>query len=377
MKKKFGASPLRTFFSHCLCLLLSAFLLAEISSCRPADPGRQAEINLLKDEEKSVINLTLYGERKCETIYLAGGCFWGVEAYFQKITGVLSTEVGYANGRSDKTSYHELSETGHAETLKLSYDAYKISLREILEHYWRIIDPYTLDRQGPDTGRQYRTGIFYEAEDEESAKTAKRFLEEKEKQLPEGKRIRVQLEKLENWIPAEEYHQDYLQKNPDGYCHLDLGLADKPLDPREIAPDALDRLSPEARSVTQDAGTERPGSSPLNDEDRPGIYVDIVSGEALYSSRDKYDAGCGWPSFTRPIRAGANTYLKDESYGMERVEVRSAQGGSHLGHVFEDGPGGEGGLRYCINGAALRFIPLEDMEAEGYGAYIDDVVDPD
>lgn len=324
-------------------------------------------------EEESVeepMKITSLGLTDAREIYFAGGCFWGVEGYFKAIPGVIETEVGYANGLSDEASYAKLSETDHAETVRVKYDAHKIGLTELLQHYYRIVDPYSIDQQGNDRGRQYRTGIFYT--DEQDATISLRFIILMQENATE--KIRILLEPLDHFVPAEEVHQDYLGKNPGGYCHIDLGLAKEPLDPIEGLRD-LSELTEIERNVTQENGTETPFTSPLNDEERPGIYVDIVSGEALYSSRDKYDAGCGWPSFTRPIRAVANTYHQDLSLGRERVEVRSSQGDSHLGHVFEDGPKAAGGLRYCINGAALRFIPLEDMEAEGYGDYIQDVVD--
>lgn len=346
-----------------LLIFLSTLTLILAACNRPAASAEE-------DPMEEPMKITSMGLTDAREIYFAGGCFWGVEGYFKAIPGVIETEVGYANGLSDEASYATLSETDHAETVRIKYDAHKISLNELLQHYYRIVDPYSVDKQGNDRGRQYRTGIFYS--DERDVAPSFRFITLMQEGAPE--KIRILLEPLDHFVPAEEMHQDYLEKNPGGYCHIDLGLAKEPLDPIKGMRD-LDELSDLERSVTQKNDTERPFTSPLNDENRPGIYVDVVSGEALYSSRDKYDAGCGWPSFTRPIRAVANTYHKDLSLGRERVEVRSTQGDSHLGHVFEDGPEASGGLRYCINGAAVRFIPLEEMEEAGYGDYIQDVID--
>lgn len=360
MKERAKAMRLRRLI---LLIFFSTLALVFVACDRPDTKAEE-------ESKEEPMKITSLGLSNPQEIYFAGGCFWGVEGYFKAIPGVIETEVGYANGHSDEASYATLTETDHAETVRVKYDAHKISLSELLQHYYRIVDPYAVDKQGNDRGRQYRTGIFYS--NERDAATALRFIMLMQEEAPE--KIRILLEPLEHFVPAEEMHQDYLGKNPGGYCHIDLALAKEPLDPIKGMRD-LSELSEIEREVTQEDGTERPYTSPLNDEERPGIYVDVVSGEALYSSRDKYDAGCGWPSFTKPIRAVANTYHQDLSLGRERVEVRSSQGDSHLGHVFEDGPLAAGGLRYCINGAALRFIPLEEMEAEGYGDYIQDVVD--
>ena len=306
-----------------------------------------------------------------EEIYLAGGCFWGVEAYFKKIPGVVFTEVGYANGKTNKTNYEKIGKTDHSETVKLVYDPDITSLQDILEFYFRIIDPTSINKQGNDVGRQYRTGIYYTNDND------KLIIDEIIKQIQEkyDEKIAVEVESLKNFIPAEDYHQDYLDKNPNGYCHININLANEPLESKKIQKDEKElrkNLTEEEYKVTQENATEKPFSSEYDDFYEPGIYVDKISGEALFSSNDKYDAGCGWPSFTKPIDQNI-AYKNDKSLNMERVEVRSKAGDSHLGHVFNDGPEDKGGVRYCINGAALRFIPLEKMEEEGYGAYIDQV----
>lgn len=308
-------------------------------------------------------------------LYLAGGCFWGVQGYFQRITGVLDTEVGYANGIQAGTSYRELSRTDHAETVKVTFNSQVLSLEELLAHYFRIIDPTSINKQGNDRGRQYRTGIYYDRDfPEEGLVRIHRCLEALEKRL--GQKPVIEVEALKNWIRAEEAHQDYLERNPGGYCHINLSLADRPLDEdfidyKKPAGETLKKeLSPEAYHITQEEGTDPPFSHPYDQLDEPGIYVDIVSGQALFSSRDKFDGGCGWPSFSKPILQESLTYKKDRTLAMERTEVRSQGADSHLGHVFPDGPQSLGGLRYCIDGSALRFIPLSKMEEEGYGKWI-------
>lgn len=311
--------------------------------------------------------INLVGSDKMREIYLAGGCFWGVEGYFKQISGVVKTDVGYANGLSDKTSYYELKNTKHTETLHLVFDESKISLSEILEHFFRIIDPTSINKQGNDVGTQYRSGI-YSADDEILARSME-FIKNKQKFY--DKKIVVEVEKLRNYVLAEEFHQNYLDKNPGGYCHVDLDLAKTPLELYKAPNKAFlkQNLSEISYKVTQENATEKPFSSPYDDFYQKGIYVDIVSGEPLFSSSDKFDAGCGWPSFSKPIGENSVKTQNDSSHFMTRIEVRSSGANSHLGHVFDDGPKDKGGLRYCINGAALKFVPFDEMEAKGYGKY--------
>lgn len=304
------------------------------------------------------------------TIYLAGGCFWGVEAYFQRIPGIIDVISGYANGSTKNPTYQDvINGSGHAETVKVDYNPEKISLNDILRHYFRIIDPTSHNRQGNDHGIQYRTGIYYtDPEDKEVIRSA---LEHEQKRYDQP--IVVETEKLKQFFPAEIYHQDYLNKNPRGYCHINIDLADEPLvnsnfqKPSEK--ELKNNLTDEQYRITQKSGTERAFSHPYDNLFDPGIYVDIVGGAPLFSSRDKYNSRCGWPSFTQPITKDAVTEKEDLSYNMRRVEVRSRLADSHLGHVFPDGPQDKGGLRYCINGAALRFVPLQDMDQLGYGEW--------
>ncbi|QEY24334.1 bifunctional peptide-methionine (S)-S-oxide reductase MsrA/peptide-methionine (R)-S-oxide reductase MsrB [Neisseria animalis] len=310
------------------------------------------------------------------TVYLAGGCFWGVEAYFRRIAGVLSAVSGYANGRTENPSYEEVChrDTGHAEAVAVTFDEAVIGLEAVLQHFFRLIDPTSLNRQGNDVGTQYRSGVYYTDPADEAV--IARALQDLQAKYPQP--VVVENLPLQNFYPAEDYHQDYLGKNPNGYCHIDLRLAAKPLAADAVASRVFERpsandirtmLTAEQYYVTQQSGTERPFSHEYDDLFAAGIYVDIVSGEPLFSSADKFDSGCGWPSFSRPIDRKYIAAYRDNSHGMQRIEIRSAVADSHLGHVFPDGPQASGGLRYCINGASLRFIPLADMEKEGYGEW--------
>ena len=301
-------------------------------------------------------------------IYLAGGCFWGLEEYFSRISGVLQTSVGYANGQVETTNYQLIKETDHAETVQVIYDEKAVSLREILLYYFRVIDPLSVNQQGNDRGRQYRTGIYYlEEADLPTINTVVR-----EQELLIGRKIAVEVEQLRHYILAEDYHQDYLKKNPGGYCHIDVRDAEKPLidaanyeKPSQAV--LKDKLSEESYRVTQEAATEAPFRNAYDQTFEEGIYVDITTGEPLFFAKDKFASGCGWPSFSRPISKELIHYYQDLSHGMERIEVRSRSGNAHLGHVFTDGPQELGGLRYCINSASLRFIAKDEMEEAGYG----------
>ena len=313
---------------------------------------------------------------KKKEIYLAGGGFWGTEQYLQNIPGILATEVGYANGNTEHPTYEEVCRhnTGHAETVKVEYEDTVIGLPYILELYYDVINPVSINRQGGDVGSQYRTGIYYtDAKDapviEESIKKLQNHYQEK---------IAIERLPLENYYKAEEYHQKYLDKNPGGYCHIGADKfekAKKAVDKdkkfaKKSENELKQELSKEQFEVTQNSATEAPFQNEYYNEFREGIYVDITTGEPLFMSADKFDSGCGWPSFSKPIETEMIKELLDTSYGRIRTEVRSSHGDAHLGHVFTDGPKETGGLRYCINSASLRFIPKEKMEEEGYGAYL-------
>ena len=295
-----------------------------------------------------------------KTIYFAGGCFWGTEHFFKQISGVVATTAGYANSRVPDPSYKDVctGTTMAAEAVEVRYDPSRVGLRTLIAMYFLTIDPLSVNRQGNDIGTQYRTGIYYTDERQ------RHVAEEAVKSLSDSlrKQVAVEVMPLLNFYPAEEYHQDYLEKTPGGYCHINPELFARA---RNIG-----RLTPEQEAVTRHSATEPPFHNAYWDEDRDGIYVDVTTGEPLFLSTDKFNSGCGWPSFTRPISAKSLSEVPDTSHGMTRTEVRSTIGDAHLGHLFNDGPRERGGLRYCINSAALRFIPLEEMEKEGYGSYI-------
>lgn len=316
-------------------------------------------------DKKAVID---YKEEDMRTIYLAGGCFWGVEKYFAQFEGVVDTEVGYANGpETPRVTYRDVTGgSGHAETVKVIYDESRMSLTELLNYYFLVIDPLSVNKQGNDVGIQYRTGIYYT--DDSQIDEIKAVYDEQQEKA--GQPLAVELEPIANFYTAEEYHQDYLDKNPGGYCHIPSSMFKLEKErQKEKEKELRSRIGDLAYDVTQNAATERAFSGQYDEFFEKGIYVDVVSGEPLFSSRDKYDSGCGWPAFTKPIGDDVVTESKDTSLGMVRTEVKSADAGSHLGHVFNDGPIMAGGLRYCINSASLRFVPYEDMDAEGYGDY--------
>ena len=320
------------------------------------------------------------GERSKGTmnsvIYLAGGCFWGMEKLAAALPGVTNAVSGYANGKDDITpTYDKVCRggTGYKEAVKVEYDSEAITLEQILTAYFLVIDPTIRNRQGNDVGEQYQTGIYYS--DSKSAEIVERIVAEESKRY---KDFAVEHEALTKFYDAEAYHQDYLEKNPGGYCHIPGDEIDavvalvkaersysKPSDE-----DLKKRLSALQYEVTQNAATEQAFTGEFWKEHRRGIYVDITTGQPLFSSRDKYDSSCGWPAFTAPILAGTINYNSDNSYGMRRTEVTGALSSAHLGHVFENDPESPNGTRYCINSASLRFVPLEDMKKEGYGAYL-------
>lgn len=298
-------------------------------------------------------------------IYLAGGCFWGVEAYFRKIKGVLETSVGYANGKTGQTTYHDIGTTGHSETVKVSFDQEQVSLTRILEYYFAVIDPTSKNKQGNDVGTQYRTGIYFINEEDETV--IKRFVKSQQKFYKE--KIQVEIMPVSNYVTAEEYHQKYLQKNPNGYCHINISK-----DPEEVIKEKRIKLLGQARyQITTLNGTEPPFNNEYSENHEKGIYVDVITGEPLFISTDKFDSGCGWPSFTKPILKDSLEEKEDKAFGMKRVEVRSKGSNTHLGHVFEDGPKDKGGLRYCMNSASLRFVAEAEMISEGYEDFLKDI----
>ena len=312
-------------------------------------------------------------DRTLREIYLAGGCFWGMEHLMQSLRGVVDAQSGYANGNSAEQAVYKTicaGGTGFRETVKVTYDPDKTSLDAILFAYFAVIDPTVQNRQGNDVGEQYQTGIYYT--NAETKETAERIAA-LEKQRADA--FYVEIGPLQNFYPAEDYHQDYLVHNPNGYCHIPFGEMQRLRDLRIDAgnyplPDRETlrrRLTPAEYAVTQESGTEPPFENPFWNDFRRGIYVDAATGEPLFSSADKFESSCGWPAFSKPIEEPCVVKREDCSYGMRRTEVRSRAGNSHLGHVFYGEPQTPAGVRYCINSAALRFIPAEEMEKAGYG----------
>lgn len=310
-------------------------------------------------------------------IYLAGGCFWGIEHLMQSIPGVIDARSGYANGyRAEDATYQKIctTDTGFRETVRVEYDPQKVSLDALLLAYFYVIDPTIQNRQGNDVGSQYQTGVYYTND------RAKEIVERiAEIERSRSREFHVEIGPLLSFYPAEEYHQDYLANNPGGYCHIPLeeirlfsSLRIDPGDYQKPAAESIrDKLTQEQYTVTQENGTEYPFYNEFWNQFEKGIYVDIVTGEPLFSSTDKYESSCGWPAFTKPIEAPSVVYLEDSSHGMQRIEVRSRAGNSHLGHVFLDDPESPNGVRFCINSASLRFIPYAHMEEEGYGYLLD------
>jgi peptide methionine sulfoxide reductase msrA/msrB len=360
-------------------LLVFNLLLLLLFGCTESKSSDTSKMNKAMNKKSDVKINTISNE--VESATLAGGCFWCMEAPFEGIDGVISVTSGYSGGNEKNPTYSEVSNgrTGHRESIQIKYDPEVISYSELLAIYWQQFDPTDSGGSFHDRALQYDPAIFYH--DDEQMEVAKKSKECLNNSGIFSKPVVTKIIEFKSFYPAEEYHQDYYKKNPENYHAykkgsgredfikdtwgvIDNGKYKKPSD--GVLKKKLTKLE---YYVTQENGTEKPFDNKYFDNHKAGIYVDIVSGEPLFSSKDKFESGTGWPSFTQTIDPRYLNKVVDNTYGMERVEVRSRFGDSHLGHVFNDGPEPTH-LRYCMDSAAMNFIPKVEMKTKGYGKYL-------
>jgi len=353
--------------------ILTTLIAAVIGAC---SSPQQAESQATPEVEK----VAQYSG-KTELATFAGGCFWCVEAPFEGIDGVISVVSGYAGGKEKNPTYNEVASgmTSHRESVQITFDPEVISYSELVDIFWQTFDPTDVGGSFYDRGSQYESAIFFH--DSEQKKVATESKKALDKSGRFDKKVATPIIKYTNFYPAEDYHQDYYKKNPTEYYAYRTGSGRDAFIKKhwpELSADKYtaqskgelkETLTPLQYEVTMEDATEYAFSNEYNGNKEEGIYVCIVSGAPLFSSKDKYESGSGWPSFTKPIDARIIDKPVDKTLGMTRVEVRSKLGNSHLGHVFYDGPEPTN-LRYCMNSAAMRFIPKDQMEAEGYGEFI-------
>lgn len=368
--------------------------MAEVTELKFDNSNDMSHTDSMNSEDTTNQNL--------ETVLVAGGCFWCVEADLEKTPGVISAVSGYAGGTTKNPTYQNYGSGGHREVVEVTYDVNKLSFEDILIVTMKTTDPTDDDGTFGDRGDKYSSAFYYETPEQKD--TIEKLLVDVNANGPYAKPLAVDVEARPVFWPAEANHQDYYkgtltklkyQFYRDGSGRTDFikknwGADTSPTLPWRTNNTTMNEttvypwtsytkpdkatlkatMDAEAYRVTQENGTERAGTSALDKNYERGVYVDVLSGEPLYSSRDKFDSGTGWPSFVAPINATALTEHEDRKLFSVRVETRSAIADNHLGHVFTDGPVDRGGLRYCMNGAALRFVPEADMEEAGYGDFL-------